>query len=158
MIEPILTGHKGFTVCGPSTRTCNSDESDPGLARIGALWQSYMQAGGPTAVGGALDAPVTVAVYTDYESNHDGAYTLVVGAPIVHPSEPQADHTAVHIPDGSYLLFTSVGSMPEALIVTWQEVLDYFEGGTPYVRTYRSDFELHDASAADRVEIYVGVR
>ena len=159
MTEPILTGHKGFSVRGPNVRTRNGDESDAELARIPGLWQSYVEAGGPQSINGALDAPVTVAVYTAYESDHNGMYTLIVGAPLVgSEATSQLEHKTCQVPDGSYLLFECKGEMPRALIETWMRIYEYFDANPPYTRAYAADFEIHDASEPDRVEIYVGVR
>lgn len=155
MSEPILTGHKGFRVAGPKTRTRNAAETDPTTAQIGGLWQRYMEGGGPAAVSGGLDAPVTVAVYHEYESDHTGEYTLRVGSPAVHVD---VETETSEVPDGSYLLFEATGPMPDALVETWQRIIAYFEGDTPYRRVYQADFELHDHSTPERVEVYVGVR
>lgn len=155
MSEPILTGHKGFRVAGPKTRTRNADEADPSTAKIGSLWQEYLGRGGPAGVAGGLDAPVTVAVYTEYESDHTGEYTLRLGAPAV---SVDADTETTEVPDGSYLMFEATGPLPGALVEAWQRIIAYFEGSTPYRRVYKADFELHDHSTPGRVEVYVGVR
>lgn len=158
MTEPILTGHKGFTVRGPATHTNNADEVDPDTARIPGLWQQYLDGGGVDSVKGAVDAPVTVAVYTKYESDQDGGYTLVVGAPLLDASQPQLEHKTVDVPDGSYLLFESKGEMPQALVDTWRDIHAYFAGSPPYTRVYAADFEIHDATVPGQVDVYIGVR
>ncbi len=158
MIEPILTGHKGFSVRGPATRTRDADEADPSIARIPGLWQRYVQGGATRSVRGALDAGVTVAVYTKYESDQDGSYTSVVGAPLIGTGESQLEHKTVEVPDGSYLLFEARGEMPGALLNTWERIRSYFAAEPPYTRLYSADFEIHDASEPDRVQVYVGVR
>jgi len=158
--SPILTGHKGFRVAGFSTRTSNPDEAS-GAGRIAALWKRAHEEHVHGRIAHALNAPVMVAVYTDYEDGAAGEYTLVVGAPVVKAGPDDApgpsDVVFVEVPDGSFLLFEAIGPMPQALVDTWGRIHAYFAGDVPYTRSFLADFEIHDALEPARVEVYVGV-
>lgn len=154
--RPVLTGHKGFRVVGLETRTSNAEEAG-GAGRIGALWSAVHNGPLKETVPGTLDAPVLVAVYSDYVDGAEGEYRLVVGRPALDPGTP-SELVSVEVPDGSFLLFEASGEMPQALIETWTRIHEYFAGPSPYHRTFAGDFELHDGNQPDHVAVYVAVR
>ena len=156
--EPVLTGHKGFRVAGRAARTSGAAEAGLTDARIPALWEAHRSAGGAGGLPGAMDSQVSVAVYSDYEADHLGRYTVLVGAPVTVAPDPVAELDVVEVPDASFLLFTARGSMPVALVETWQRVWSYFDGDGPYQRAYTADFEIHHHDDPERVDVYVAVR
>jgi len=104
-----------------------------------------------------MDSAVTVSVYTEYESDHLGKYTVLVGSPVTASLGQYAEYEVTEVPDGSFLLFTARGQMPVALVETWQQIWAYFEGDVPYERAYSADFEIHHQDQPDRVDVYVAV-
>ena len=155
--QPILTGHKGFRVAGRGARTSGTAEASLTEARIPELWERHRSGGGPGGIPNAMDPAVSVSVYTDYASDHLGAYTVLVGAPVTTP-KVSGPLESVDVPDGSFLLFTATGSMPVALVETWQRIWSFFDGDSPYERAFTTDFEIHHHDDSERVDVYVAVR
>lgn len=144
-ISPTEKHVKSFIVTGFSARTQNKDEFNEKTAKIPNLWQQFYNselAGNANVFG----------VYSDYESNVNGFYTLTAG---VESSHAQAELSSVTVKAGNYLVFKGVGSMPAAVIETWKHVWDFFEKNTEYKRNYISDFEAY--SGSDQIEIYIGL-
>jgi predicted transcriptional regulator YdeE len=138
-------------VVGISVRTRNADEGDPAKAKIGGLWQRFYKEGVAGKIPGATDPTKVFAVYTDYESDHRGAYTLVVGCPVGGSSAVPAGMVAATIPAGDYDVFEAKGEMPKALIETWGAIWKHYDGGAAK-RAYTTDFEVHEKGSA-RVHI-----
>jgi predicted transcriptional regulator YdeE len=65
--------------------------------------------------------------------------------------------TIVDVPEQDYLGFSGRGTMPDAIIQTWRNIWDYFQGETPFERSYISDFEEYRAAGSE-VDIFIGVR
>jgi predicted transcriptional regulator YdeE len=133
-------------VVGISVRTRNADEGDPQKAKIGALWQRFF-ADGIAAKTGTVDPGKTLAVYTDYESDHQGAYTLVVGCAVTGAPPVPAGMVAVTIPAGEFDAFEAKGEMPKALNETWGAIWRHYEAGRAK-RAYTTDFEVHEKGSA----------
>ncbi|MFJ1269574.1 GyrI-like domain-containing protein [Legionella lytica] len=145
-ILPSLKQVKGFRVTGLSTRTQNRDEFGEATAKLPNLWQQVNSSG--------LAANATlVAVYSDYESDVNGLYTVTVGIPA---DEAPAQLNSVAIAPGDYFVFQGQGPMPATVVETWQRIWNYFEHNPEYQRSFISDFEAY--KGADEVSIYIGVK
>jgi predicted transcriptional regulator YdeE len=155
--EPVAIDHLPFTVLGRRERTTNAAEADPGSARLPALWGAYLGGGGPAQIPGAAPGAATYSVYTAYESDHRGAYDVVVGAAVADAAPAGSPLVRVAVPGGRYLVFTETGAMPDAVIAAWQSVWHYFEAHPDVRRAYTADFELHDPRRPDAVAVYVAV-
>ncbi len=71
-IPPTLKYVTGFTVMGFSTETQNTDEFNEKTAKLPSLWQQFY------ASDLAANANI-FEVYSDYESDANGLYTVTVG-------------------------------------------------------------------------------
>ena len=141
---------KNKTVTGLKTRTKNSDEMNPEVAKIGLLWQSFFSDVLPTLK--EQNVPM-YGVYTNYESDAMGEFDVLVG---VEDLEISAELTSVTLAEGKYLCFESKGDMPQAIIETWGEIWAYFsDENCKDVRLYKTDFEKYISK--DEAEIYIGV-
>lgn len=142
-IQPLLKHIEGFNVKGVSTRTQNSDEFDEKKAKVPKLWQQFYAAD--------LAANENIfGVYSDYESDANGLYTVTVGI--------ASDEASgfIKVPTGNYLVFQAKGPMPATVIKIWQDIWSYFLQENKYQRTFISDFEAYNGS--DEVAIYIGVK
>lgn len=148
ILEPTLKYVEGFTVTGPGTRTQNTDEFNEKTAKLPALWQQFY------ASDLAVNANV-FEVYSDYESNANGLYTVTVGI-TDNSDRTGAEFASVKIPAGNYLVFQGTGPMPSTVIGMWKQIWDYFEAGSNYQRSFISDFEAY--SGSDKVAIYIGIK
>ncbi|MFI6504259.1 GyrI-like domain-containing protein [Nonomuraea typhae] len=143
-----VTERAELLVVGFAVRTTNADEMDPSRARLGALWQRAGAPGAFAHVPGRIDENL-YAVLNDYESDHNGAYTQVVGVAVRTVPRLPEGMVAVRVPAGPALTLAARGPMPQALIETWQQVWKHTEsGGTP-PRAFTTDLEVHHAEGAD---------
>jgi predicted transcriptional regulator YdeE len=104
-----------------------------------------------------------VAVYTDYEGDHNADYTFVLGARVGSDAAVPEGMVAKKIPAGRYAVFTSAkGPGPKVVPELWMKVNSLPKTATGGNRTYRADFEIYDERAADpqnlQVDVYVGIR
>ena len=152
-----------FNVVGIATRTNNTKEAGPD-GTIPKLWQRLMQDHVLDSVPGKLDQSI-YAVYTDYASDANGDYTLVLGAKVQSSPEIVMPKGMVMktVPVGRYAVFTSDrGPVAKVVVETWKQIWAYYESPANGQRAYRADFELYDERAADlasaQVDIYIGVK
>ncbi|TMR88638.1 GyrI-like domain-containing protein [Nonomuraea basaltis] len=142
-----------LTVVGFVVRTTNADEMDPARAKLPKLWQRAGAPGAFAHVPGRLDENL-YAVLTDYESDHNGAYTQIVGTGVRTVPRLPEGMVAVRVPAGQALKLEARGQLPQALVEAWQQVWKHTEsGGTPS-RAFTTDLEVHHPGGAD---LYVAV-
>lgn len=142
-INPTLECIEGFDVSGFSVRTNNQDELHADTAKLPTLWQKFYQEV-PTAL-------IRYGVYSLYESDVNGAYTMTAG---IKHSELE-NLQGVFVVSQDYLVFKNQGPMPKAVIDCWQSVWSYFSKPSPYKRSYITDFERYQGTEC--IEIYIGV-
>jgi len=137
------------TIRGLSVRTKNSDEVDTSSQKIAPLWRRF-----ESEVFPLLDQGTEVyAVYSEYENDALGDYTLLIGSDSV---DSPKEMSSVIIQEGRYLMFPVKSELPEAILKTWEEIWHYFQD--PSVderRDFKTDFERYNTSG--EVEIYIGV-
>ncbi|MCH9757085.1 MAG: GyrI-like domain-containing protein [Gammaproteobacteria bacterium] len=136
-----------FSVKGLSVRTQNSDEFNENTAKISTLWQQFYTSDLITP-----NAHI-FGVYSDYDADEDGFYTVTAG---VTSSEPQPQLNTATVQTGNYLVFQGKGPMPLTVVETWKQVWKYFEETNEYQRHFISDFEAY--ISPDEVAIYIGVK
>lgn len=144
-IEPTQEYINQFIVSGLSIRTKNSDEFDPKTAKIPTLWQQFYSSN-------LAGSQPLLGVYSDYESEVHGFYTLTLGS-AQDQQQPKLNQVIIHA--GHYLLFQNRGPMPATVIDTWKEVWHYFSNQLKYQRRFLSDFELY--TGPDQVTIHIGI-
>lgn len=145
-ISPVLKYVEGFTITGLSTRTHNANEFNEKTAKLPSLWQQFYSSD--------LAANANIfEVYSDYESDANGLYTVTVG---VTDDSERAEFDSVKIQTSNYLIFHGVGPMPSTVVETWKQIWDYFKVENGYQRSFISDFEAY--SGSDKVAIYIGIR
>ncbi|MFI7130460.1 GyrI-like domain-containing protein [Nonomuraea sp. NPDC050153] len=148
-----VTERGELIVVGFAVRTTNADEMDPSRAKLPVLWQRAGAPGAFAHIPGRVDENL-YAVLTDYESDHHGAYTQIVGTGVrIVPRLPEG-MVAVRVPAGQSLRLGVRGPMPQALVDAWQQVWKHTEsGGTPS-RAFTTDLEVHHP---DGVDLYLAV-
>ncbi|MDX1837029.1 GyrI-like domain-containing protein [Legionella taurinensis] len=148
---PTLQTVSEFPIVGLSVRTDNACEFNPFTAKLPALWQELHQQAWVKPSHAGL-----YGVYSDYESDVNGAYTVTAGIALSDHPSPESSLARITVPQGSYLVFTSQGVMPQAIIHAWQSVWAYFAANPGHRRTYRVDFE-HYSGPLD-CAVYIGVQ
>lgn len=150
-----------MTVTGVSARTTNKQEAGPDGV-LPKLWETYFNSG-IAAQADIMSPHLIYALYTDYEKDATGAYTVVIG----HETDCgrlQADNskTCAVIPESKYLVFTTEkGAVHEVVPLAWARIWDYFRD-SPEIRTFTGDFEVYDTRHFDpanvELQIYIAVR
>lgn len=149
-----------MTLAGVSIRTTNEVEMGPdgGLSR---LWETYFQSN----IAGQMDTvkpEYIYALYTDYESDASGAYTVVIGHEV--PGESHLENSGLAsavVPESKYMVFTTKkGPVFEVVAQAWGEIWAYFKDSEE-IRTFIGDFEIYDSRNFDpantQVEIYIAI-
>lgn len=145
-ISPTVKQVESFIVTGFSVRTQNKDEFNERTAKLPSLWQQFYTSGLATHA-------KIFGVYSNYDSDANGPYTVTAG---VESSHAQTELSAVTIRAGNYLVFQGTGPMPATVVDTWKRVWEFFETNIDYRRSFISDFEAY--SGSDQVVIYIGLK
>jgi predicted transcriptional regulator YdeE len=153
--------HPGFCVVGISARTCNAHEMS-GKGKIGGVWRTFLEpslvAKIPNKIG--IDP---IAIYTEYETDHTGHYTYLLGLPISLSESLPANLTVRHVPAGHYAVFSSgKGPITQVVPEIWQRIWSMSPEELGGRRAFQTDFEIYDQRAADpqnaQIDVYVGLR
>ncbi|MEU8248800.1 GyrI-like domain-containing protein [Nonomuraea sp. NPDC048916] len=148
-----ITDRDELTVVGFAVRTTNAEEADPVRARLPALWQRAGAPGAFAHVPGRIDENL-YAVLTDYESDHHGAYTQIVGIGVRTVPRLPEGMVAVRVPAARTLRIEARGPMPQAVVEAWQQVWKHTESGGAPARAFTTDLEVHHPGGAD---LYIAV-
>lgn len=161
--QPKMVELSPFEVVGIAASTNNAKEAGPD-AIIGKMWHRFRSEDLFDKIPGRVD-PSIYAVYTDYASDANGQYTIILGAkvkPVPNPAIPNG-MVVKTVPAGRYAVFTSErGPVAKVAVATWKQVWAYFASPQNGQRAYQADFEVYDERASDpnhaQVDIYVGVK
>lgn len=156
--------HKKMTLAGVSIRTTNAVETGPD-GRLSQLWETYFSSN-IAAQTGTTTPEFIYALYTDYESDATGAYTVVIGHEVADDRVQTGAHEGdnlvfIALPESKYMVYTTKkGPVFEVVAQAWGEIWAYFKESQE-VRAYTGDFELYDASNFDpantEVQIYIAI-
>ena len=102
----IININKEKTIYGLTTRTTNKVEMNPAESKIGVLARHFDEQVVVDYRGGAR----VYSVYYEYESDVNGAFTVLIGADRVESASEKL--TTVAIPPGKYLVFEGKGTVP----------------------------------------------
>jgi predicted transcriptional regulator YdeE len=155
-METYFVEKSKFTLAGVSIRTTNAIEMSSD-GRLSQLWETYFHSDIAVQTGTANPEHI-YALYTDYESDATGAYTVVIG----HESSKEINNLVrASVPESKYMVFkTNIGPVFEVVSQAWVEIWEYFKTSHE-VRTFTGDFELYDARNSDpantEVEIYIAI-
>lgn len=141
---------------GIAARTSNEVEAGPeGI--IPGLWERFFQYGILQQPG--LNQERIYGLYTEYESDVNGEYTVLLGCEITGEEIPEArsHFKTVEIPASDYIVFTSKrGAINTVVPELWQEIWAYFPNSKE-IRTYTGDFEQYEVAEFDPSEVEVKV-
>jgi predicted transcriptional regulator YdeE len=146
---------------GVTTRTTNAEEAGAN-GRLPGLWDSYF-ASGIANRAQVSNGHLIYALYTDYESDASGAYTVLIGHERTNAEAELPDGLEqVTIPEAKFMVFkTKKGPVYEVVAQAWGEIWAFFEHSS-IERTYSGDYELYDGRTFDpanaEVDIYIAVK
>ncbi|HLH03779.1 MAG TPA: GyrI-like domain-containing protein [Bryobacteraceae bacterium] len=155
---PPLAHRDSFVVVGLEARTSNAREmTSDGV--IPKLWQQLMGknllAKIPNRTGNEV-----IALYTDYQSDKDGAYTYLLGARVSAADAMPDGMKARTVPAGDYAVFEKHGNLAnDAVVGLWKQVWA-LENEHQLARAYRTDYEVHHFAQTGEtaVELCIGVK
>lgn len=156
-MEPYLESVAAVSLVGIGTRTTNDDETKTEIARIPALYQQFFSQQVGESIPERIDPMLLYAVYTNYESDYQGAYDFLLCQQSSSTSTLSEGLTAMTVPAGQYLVFEASGEMPQTVVATWQTIWGHFDDSVPYRRLYTLDFERYDQTQSNQVKIYIAV-
>ncbi|MDP1834968.1 MAG: GyrI-like domain-containing protein [Chlamydiales bacterium] len=140
-----------FQVMGIAVRTDNAHAQE----NIGGLWQRFKEEKATTKIPHKSSEEV-FGLYTDYESDHNGLYTLVVGCAVDKVEEIPAGFAIKNVSAAKFAHFVAAGPHPMALVSTWMEV---WSSGLD--RTFMSDYEVYGSQFAEQppvVNLYIAIK
>src|SRR5580704_16865274 len=160
-MNPRAVEQEGFTVVGIAVRTSNREQTTSARP-IGKQWERLFKEGLLAAIPNKTDGKI-VAVFSDYATDKDGAYTYLLGASVRKVESVPEGMTAKNVPAGRYAVFTSErGPVEKVVVEMWRRVWETPKNALGGDRTYKADFEVYDQRAqnpADSVvDLYVAVR
>lgn len=148
-----MTQQKGFKIIGISTETSNSNGE--ASAAIGALWGQFISDNLLAKIPNQLNSDI-VCIYTDYESDYTGRYTCLIGMKVSSLDQIPDGLTGREFPGGNFQSFLAKGSLPEAIVETWQDIWNQDE---TLNRSYTYDYEVYDDRSRlgeeSEVDIYI---
>lgn len=144
-----------FSVIGISVRTTN--ENGQSAKDIEALWGKFWAGEIQKQIPNKANDDI-YAVYTDYETDFNGPYTLIIGLPVSSLENIPKDFVGITIEKDVYEKFVSKGKMPEAVLGTWMEIWQ----NKDLKRNYNADFTIHGKKYYDgdnaEVETFISVK
>lgn len=119
---------------------------------IPAFWQRFL-ADEAQALRRA-EGQAIYAVYTDYESDDRGPYTMVLGVAVEPQAPVPAGMRRVRLPHGRYARLVVAGDPREQIGPAWQHINGAWEGRR--ARRFIADYERH-AAGLSGAEVAVGI-
>jgi len=146
-----------IAVAGFQVRTSNAREL-AGQGQIGALWQRFF-AENLLAEIPNLTAESLCVVYSNYESDENGEYDYLLGAPVSTIEGLPQGVTFAAIATGQYAVVTTEkGPVAEVVQAAWKHIWGLSPAELGGRRAYLTDYEIYDARAANPAEAVVEIR
>lgn len=142
--------HPEMNVVGIACRTSN----DNAMVDIPLHWARFFSENIADQIPNKATDEV-VALYCDYESDHNHPYTLIIGCKTNDLSEVPEGLEARTIPSSQYAQFQAKGTFPESLINTWINIWQ-----TDLPRTYTGDFEVYGEAFTGperQVDVFIAI-
>jgi predicted transcriptional regulator YdeE len=156
-----LVDEPGFSVVGIQSHTNNAKEATP-EGVISKQWARFLSGGLLGKIPDKADTSI-FAVYSDYESDHSGSYSFLIGAKVNSDSSVPAGMVSIKVPAGRYAVFTTEkGPAQQVVPAAWKAIWAMQKSSLGGTRTFKTDFEVYDQRAADprssQVDIYIGIK
>ncbi len=158
LTAPLLATLPTQSFIGLETRTTNALEANPSTANIPNTWQQFFAHGFAQSIPAQTSSERLYGLYTRYESDFRGAYSMIVAAEVTPDAVTPNQLTKIEIPAAKYLIFAGTGEMPQAVVQVWQQVWQFFAPSEClHQRAYTTDFEVYDSTRPNTIEIYIAI-
>lgn len=129
------------------------------VTEIGPHWQRFMREGIASTIAAKAGDAHLYAVYCDYESDHRGPYTMVLGVAVEPDTVVPPGLRRVRVPVGRYASFAAKGDPAQVIWQTWTYVSSEWKERER--RRFIADFERYapgamSASSVD-ADVMVGL-
>lgn len=152
-----------INLVGISVRTSYSQELDKMNGKIFPCVRQYFHEALFEKISNRKKPGATFCVYTEYESDHKGAYTYFIGEEVESFSQSLPDgFQKLIIPEQQYAKFTNgPAAMPNVIVDAWEKIWTMSPTEMGGHRRYHTDFEIYDERASDHqniiLDIFVGI-
>ncbi|HEY8928115.1 MAG TPA: GyrI-like domain-containing protein [Mucilaginibacter sp.] len=142
-----------FYITGISVRTIN--QGGRSAADIGDLWTRFMS---ENLIDKIEDKETNdlYCVYTNYETDHTGPYTAILGCKVRSFDNVCEGFARVIVPAGKFQVHSLCGEFPNNIGCAWRQIWD-----SGVKRTYTADYDLYKSNAKSFAEteaiIYLAV-
>jgi predicted transcriptional regulator YdeE len=163
MLQRDLVHKNAMKVVGIETRTTNKDEIGSETAKIPLLWQRFFQENMSEKIPNKVPSGPILAVYTEYESNEHGPYTVLIGYEVSSIEAIPQGLTAKVLPESTYAVFTTqTGPVAAVIGQAWKDIWQMSPAQLGGSRRFTADFEVYDERSRDQehttVDIYLAIR
>ena len=144
-------------VIGINVRTSHQHEAEPDTAKIPGLWQQFFSDNMAEIIPNRKEDGCLYGVYTHYDSDHKGEYTIYVGPEVANLSNVPAGMNGIEIPAGKYLVFSEEGQIPDIVYSLWHRVWQFFSESQEYKRAFTVDFERYCEDNMSKLDIFIAI-
>lgn len=145
-----------FKIIGISSWTTNADGQ--AVIDLGKLWNRFRAENILSLIPNRLSNDVYM-IYTDYMTNHQGAYTAIIGCKVSSLINIPPGLMGREFNGGQYRKFVAKGKMPHVVIRQWQEI---WNEDKKLGRKYTADFEVYSRKSRDpenaEIEIFIAIK
>jgi len=154
------TLHNPIPVAGFQIRTTNAEELSGG-GKIEQLWHRFFVENLAAQIPYRSSEDL-YAVYSNYESDENGAYNYLLGSPVTSIDNLPAGVSYAAISTGDYAVVTTEkGSVKQVMQSAWRSIWSLPPAELGGKRSFLTDYEIYDKRAADPadavVEIHLGL-
>ena len=148
----MTNNQQSFKIVGISIRTNNQKASND----LGKLWSKFIGENTTKKIPNKVSDDI-YSIYTDYESDHNGDYTKIIGYQVSSLENIAAGLVSKEIPTSEYQKFTAKGKFPNCVQATWGEIWN-----SEIDRRYTADFEVYSGKSLNitnaEVDIFISVK
>ena len=149
-----ISSQNQFYLTGISVRTTN--QNGQSQKDIGGLWTRFTTGNMMQQIEGRLTDDM-YCVYTDYETDHTGPYTAVLGCKVSSLDNIPGEFTGIAIPGDKYQVYYLEGQFPANIGEAWQQIW-----ASDVDRKYTTDYDFYKADPKSFEEtearIYLAVK
>ncbi|MDC6387826.1 effector binding domain-containing protein [Maribacter sp. PR1] len=143
-----------FQIIGITVRTTN--QNNQGAEDIGELFNKFLSENLMTKIPNRVENDI-YSVYTDYESDHTGHYTTLLGCKVSSLDNTPPGMVGKSICGGTYTTFVAKGDLSKGVVAKeWMKIWD-----SGIKRAYSADYEIYGEKAQNpkdaEVPIYIAI-
>jgi len=161
-MKQVVIEKQEIKLVGIQVRTSYQHELDKMKGHIFPCVQKYFHGSLWEKIPHRVKPGTTYCVYTDYETDHRGAYTYFIGEEVGHSDNLPDWFCSLVIPPQQYAKFTTTPApMPDVIVNAWNAIWNMSPQDLGGRRSYHTDFEIYDERAADHqkivLDLFVGL-